>query len=320
MAQHSAIAAQFRFVLIYSLSMRCVLGFDGGGSKTECVLMDPAGKILARSFSGPSNPFRIGVDRAVRELQAAATAALREAGVDFSEIAAIGAGLAGTAQPELREQMHSALQQTFPGATISVFTDFEASLAAAGGGPAIVLEVGTGSFAAGRDSNGKIWRAGGYGPASSDEGSAYDIGRRAVTQAMKEREDTGSDSTLGKEILERLGFPSWEELQQRAKEAADDVFPRVFPIVATAADAGDSSAREILSQAAADLSSLVATVADHVAPHKTPILLAKTGGALGRSIFFDAHVDAALLQLLPNAQLGGLRMSPAEAAARAAQY
>ncbi len=300
--------------------MRYVLGFDGGGTKTECVLMDPEGKILARSRSGPSNPFRIGVERAAREIQIAASLALREAGIDSAQIAAIGAGLAGTSQPELKQQMQSALQKAFPGSAVTVFTDFEASLAAAGEGLVIVLVVGTGSVAVGRDSQGKIWRAGGYGTASSDEGSAYDIGRRAVAQAMKEREETGSDSNLGKAILDQLRLESWPELQQRSSLAPDDVFPQVFPVVAAAADVGDSNAREILLQAATHLSSLVATVADHVGPRSAAVFLAKTGGALGRSIFFDAHLDAALLQLLPNAQIGGLRMSPAEAAARAAKY
>ena len=300
--------------------MRYVLGFDGGGTKTECVLMDAEGKVLARSRSGPSNPFRIGVERAAQEIQIAASLALREAGIGSAEIAAIGAGLAGTSQPELKEQMQSALQKAFPGSAVTVLTDFEASLAAAGEGLVIVLVVGTGSVAVGRDSQGKIWRAGGYGTASSDEGSAYDIGRRAVAQAMKEREETGSDSDLGKAILDQLGFESWAELQQRSSLAPDDIFPQVFPVIAALADAGDSDAREILSQAATDLSSLVATVADHLGPRSAAIFLAKTGGALGRSIFFDAHLDAALLQLLPNAQIGGLRMSPAEAAARAAKY
>src|SRR5260370_38125716 len=40
----------------YALSMDYVLGFAGGGTKTEFVLMDPAGKILAPSFSRLSNP------------------------------------------------------------------------------------------------------------------------------------------------------------------------------------------------------------------------------------------------------------------------
>src|SRR5260370_27147833 len=37
-------------------------------------------------------------------------------------------------------------------------------------------------------------RAGGYGPASSDEGSAYDIGCRAIAAAVDARKKTGTDS------------------------------------------------------------------------------------------------------------------------------
>ena len=40
------------------------LGFDGGGTKTECVLAAADGRILARATSGPSNPLRIGYTRA----------------------------------------------------------------------------------------------------------------------------------------------------------------------------------------------------------------------------------------------------------------
>jgi N-acetylglucosamine kinase-like BadF-type ATPase len=300
--------------------MDFVLGFDGGGTKTECVLMDPSGRIVARSRSGPSNPVRVGVESAAREIQAAATLALREAGVDVAKIAALGAGLAGTGQPDMKEKMRSALQQAFPGVVVSIFTDLETSLAAAGEGLVIVLVVGTGSAAIGRDSNGKIWRAGGYGTASSDEGSAFDIGRRGVAQAMKERDRRGSDSSLGKEILEQLAFESWAELRQRSNLAPDEVFPKVFPIVAAAADAGDSNAREILSQAATDLSSLVLTVANHVGSRDNDLLVAKTGGAVGRSAFFDVEVDAALKRAVPHVRIGSLQMTPAEAAARAARY
>lgn len=300
--------------------MDYVLGFDGGGTKTECVLMDSAGKIVARSRTGPSNPVRVGVERAARQIQTAANLALQKAGIGRHQIAALGAGLGGTGQPEMKEQMRSALQQDFPDAVVSVFTDLETSLAAAGEGPVIVLVAGTGSAAIGRDSSGKIWRAGGYGTISSDEGSAYDIGRRAVSQAMKEREETGSDSSLGKAILKQHRFETWAELQEYSNRSPDEVFPRIFPTVAIAADDGDLKAREILSQAANDLSSLVATVADHIGGRDDKLFVAKTGGTVGCSIFFDDQVDAALSKLLPHVQIGRLRMSPAEAAAHAARY
>ena len=282
--------------------------------------MDPTGKILARSFSGPSNPSRVGVESAAREIEKAADLCLQEVRAARTAVVALGAGIAGTTDPDRKERMRAALAGAFPGAAVHIFTDLEMALAAAGEGPVIVLVAGTGSAAIGRDAQGQIWRTGGYGPLRSDDGSAYDIGSRAIARAMKEREGRAKDSSLGKAILEKLGYESWPDLQQRAKQQADSVFPLVFPVVAAQADEGDATAREILVQAARELASLVQAVAGHGAYGREEMLIAKTGGTVGRSNFFDAQVDAALKQVSPQARIGGLRMSPAEAAARAARY
>jgi N-acetylglucosamine kinase-like BadF-type ATPase len=300
--------------------MDYVLGVDGGGTKTECVLMDAAGKILTRSFSGPSNPYRAGVESATREIEKAADLCLQEARVARTEVAAMAAGLAGTGTPEMKEGMRASLAAAFPGAAVNILTDLEIALAAAGDCPVIVLVAGTGSAAIGRNAQGEIWRTGGHGPRLGDDGSAFDIGSRAVARAMKEREQRGTDSSLGMKILEQCGCASWQELQQRAAAEPDNVFPSVFPIVAAAADAGDAGAREILLQAAGELSSLVNAVAEHSGQGREKIRIVKTGGTVGRSAFFDVQLDAALKRVLPQAQIGGLQMSPAEAAARAARY
>ena len=299
--------------------MDYVLGLDGGGTKTECVLMDPAGKIVVRSFSGPSNPYRVGVESATREIEKAADLCLQEAGAGRNGVAAIGAGLAGTGNPELKEGMRASIAAAFAGATVRIFTDLETALAAAGEGPVIVLVAGTGSAAIGRNAQGQIWRTGGQGPRLGDDGSAFDIGSRAVARAMKERERQGTESMLEMKILEQLGYSGWQELQQRATLHPDNVFPLVFPIVAASADAGDPAACEILVQAARELSFLVSTVAEHLGQGRENIMIVKTGGTVGRCAFFDMQLDTALKRVLPQAQIGGLRMSPAEAAARAAR-
>ena len=299
--------------------MDYVLGFDGGGTKTECVLMNAAGKILARGISGPSNPFRVGVESATREIVKAADICLQEAGVARSEVAAIGAGLAGTGKAELKEGMRTALAAAFPGAAIKIFTDLETALAGAGEGPVIVLVAGTGSAAIGRNAQGEVWRTGGYGPGISDDGSAFDIGSRAVARAMKEREQLGTDSNLGIKILEQFECASWKELQERVALDADKVFPAIFPVVAAAADAGDLAAQEILIHAVGELSSLVNTVAEHSGLVGENTMIVKTGGMVGRSAFFDGQLDEALRRVLPQAKIERLRMAPAEAAARAAR-
>jgi N-acetylglucosamine kinase-like BadF-type ATPase len=300
--------------------MRYILGFDGGGTKTECVLMNSDHQMLARTYAGPSNPSRIGIEAAARAVAEAGDFALKETGLERSGIAAVGAGLAGTAKPEMKQRMTLALQMSFPGATITILTDLEAALAAAGEGPAIVLVAGTGSAAFGRNAQGEIHRAGGYGPASSDEGSAYDIGRQAIVAAVEARKKTGTDSALGQQILAQLCCAEWPVVQHRAQTMPDDIFPPLFPVVAVAADSGDPTAREILSHAATQLVSLVDQVAVRLRLRQSDFLLAKIGGTVGRSVFFDAQLDAHCRELFPQAQIGKLRISPAEAAALAAQY
>src|SRR5258707_14855187 len=98
----------------YSVSMRYILGFDGGGTKTECVLMNSADQVLARTYAGPSNPSRIGVESAVRAIEESADLALRDARLERAAITAGWGGPAGTAQAATRERKRCAPQKSCP--------------------------------------------------------------------------------------------------------------------------------------------------------------------------------------------------------------
>src|SRR5258708_1947466 len=93
----------------------------------------------------------------------------------------------------MKQRMTVALQNIFPSAAIKVLTDFEAALAAAGEGPAIVLVAEPGSPASAPNPQGEIHRAGAYGPASSAEGSPYNIGRPATPAPLQARKKPGTD-------------------------------------------------------------------------------------------------------------------------------
>src|SRR5258708_14771886 len=88
----------------YSVSMRYILGFDGGGTKTECVLMNSADQVLARTYAGPSNPSRIGVESAVRAIEESADLALRDARLERAAITPGRAGASGPRQPRQRRK------------------------------------------------------------------------------------------------------------------------------------------------------------------------------------------------------------------------
>jgi N-acetylglucosamine kinase-like BadF-type ATPase len=295
--------------------MKCVLGFDGGGTKTECVAMDLAANVVARARGPASNPTRVGFESAaagVKQVAEATIAAAKES----VEIAALCAGLAGTARPESHARMKQLLEEQFPGVAIDLRTDLDLPMAAMPEGPAIVLVVGTGSAAVGRDRAGRQLREGGYGPRGSDEGSAFDIGRAAVAAARKASND--EESALSRQILRHLGCSNWQEVDARSSGNADEVFPRVFPVVAASADAGNSLAQSLLNSAAMKLAHITSRLAHSLGIASEPFPLAKTGGTIGRSQFFDLALDRALAAMLPRAVLRPLLVDPAETAARLA--
>ena len=83
------------------------------------------------------------------------------------------------------------LAEEYAGKMVHVCTDLDLTLEATGEGAAIVLVAGTGSAAVGRDIHGNVARVGGHGPLLGDEGSAYDIGKRASVAALREKDRTG---------------------------------------------------------------------------------------------------------------------------------
>jgi N-acetylglucosamine kinase-like BadF-type ATPase len=295
------------------------LGFDGGGTKTDCFLVDAEANVLARATAGPSNPLRAGYAKAWFALSDAADVVLERHHLKASDIRGICAGIGGAGRESVAKRIATFLERAFPEAAVTVTTDLAITLnAAVGEGEGIILVVGTGSAAYGRDVKGHTARAGGRGPWFSDEGSAFDIGRRALAAVVRAEENRGPQTALSAKMLKWLGCNDWSRVLDWVVKTPDDVFPRIFPLVAELGDKGDSLSCEILSTAAASLSDLAVSVIEKLGMQDREISIAKAGGANGRSKFFDAAINQRLHELAPNARVVALQMKPAEAAAKMA--
>lgn len=322
------------------------LGFDGGGTKTECVLVGSDGRVLARATGGPSNPVRSGYTRAWFSLSESADMVMSRQKITSSDIRGVCAGIGGAGRSSVERKLSQFFERSFPNAEVEVTTDLEIALDAAfGTGEGIVLVAGTGSAALGRSALGREARAGGRGPWFSDEGSGFDIGRRALAAVLLADEGRGPTTALTDLIFVYLQARNWDAIVDQVSKESDLVFPRLFPLVAQVADAGDAVAREILSAAAYSLASLAASVAaklgwqenvvsgspagsspDFTADSRSgdgdaeskQIPIALVGGMCGRSKFFDSAIDAQLTKLVPRHNYVELAISPAEAAARIA--
>src|SRR6202451_3006890 len=124
------------------------LGLDGGGTKTDCVLVNATGKMLARSTAGPSNPIRAGYAKAWFTLSDAADVVLEHHHLKAKDIRGICAGIGGAGRESVAERNATFLERAFPEAAVKVTTDLAITLnAAVGEGEGIILVVGTGSAA-----------------------------------------------------------------------------------------------------------------------------------------------------------------------------
>ena len=264
--------------------MAYYLGIDGGGTKTRCVIANET-TILARAVSGGCNIIRLGEAKARESLHAAIRQACSVANISPDQIQNVCLGAAGAARPEIAAKLLSLLDELVPqlGARTEVVGDAVIALEAAfGAGSGVIAIAGTGSIVYGRDASGRTTRAGGWGFAISDEGSGHWIGRQAITELLRAR-DQGRETALIAAILESWKLDSLDALIRHANATPPPEFPRLFPIVTRAAAQGDSVARQLLARAGRELAELAAIVLRRVAPTPPHVPVAMTGSVFRQS-------------------------------------
>ncbi len=160
------------------------IGVDGGGTKTEFILVDAAGEVIARHLASGCNPSQIGPEKA-RDILLTGLAALRSSLPDSglrTPVSALHLYMAGS--PPFWRETANALKDF---GTITTGPDSLPVLElATGGKPGLVLHAGTGSFVAARAPDGFVHYAGGLGWRLGDAGSGFDLGRRAIAHALLE--------------------------------------------------------------------------------------------------------------------------------------
>jgi glucosamine kinase len=268
------------------------LGIDGGGSKTLAVIGDDK-SVLGSGRSGPSNVVRIGEAQARQAIMAAINSACAEAHIKPSEIAGTCVGIAGAARPEIAEIVRRIVSESVSGA-VQVVGDMVIALEAAfGSGQGVIVIAGTGSIAYGRNAAGKTARAGGWGFAISDEGSAHWIGRAAIAAVMRVCDEKPA---LLASLMKPWHVHTLDELVLAANASPPPDFAALFPLILSAAESGDPFAREVLLQAGEELARLAETVIRQLFRQGENVQVAIAGGVfrnavLVREVFYN-HLRA----------------------------
>jgi len=248
--------------------VRRFIGVDGGGTKTEFLIVDESGRVLAAHRAGPSYYPEIGVPALEALIVEGLRATLAQASLSPAEIAFACIGLPAHGEDSaLLERLDAIAGAVLPNERHRSVNDTVCGWAGAlGGADGINLVAGTGSIAYGEVA-GLSARAGGWGELFSDEGSAYWIAREALT--LFSRMSDGRTTKGPLYDLLRAHFGLGADLDVCAAVYGPPPLTRsqlaaLAPVAARAARAGDLGAERLFAAAAQELAMLVHAVRDQL--------------------------------------------------------
>ncbi len=172
-------------------------------------------------------------------------------------------GASGSTAPLVAEWITNAFRPQVGGEFLLV-EDVDIALDAAFQGErGVLILAGTGSNVAGRDIDGQIVTAGGWGPALSDEGSGYFLGLEALRKGLRAI-DQRRPTVLLERILSYWNLASLGELLEYANANPSPDFSTLAPLVIAAAMQGDEVASEVVRAGGEELASLAAIVIERI--------------------------------------------------------
>jgi len=267
--------------------MSCVLGVDAGGTKTIAAVCHHSGRVRGVGLGGSANYQTCGVAGARSQIQRAVEGALKAAGVEPNQLAAVCYGVAGADRPRDFDTIRNFTEPLTFCPICRLENDTIIALrAGTRDGVGIALIAGTGSNAIGRVADGIQLQVGGLGPLSGDHGSASQLAESAVVAAIQGQDGRGPETSLTGLIKKHLGLERVEDIIEYF--FYDSTRPpldlgSLAPLVFEAAADNDPVAVAILQESGKHIAQAVRVITNRLFPtHDQPTVI------FGGSVFQKA--------------------------------
>ena len=307
------------YVHLYFEKMELVLGIDGGGTSTACLLADMSGSVVAKAYAPASNHRKSDLGEARDALSNGVNAVLSQVGKCPKEIefASVCAGLAGVDTKDDAAVLQNLLADIIKTENLQVVNDGEIALAGALEDEAGILVIsGTGSIVWANGKDGQRIRVGGWDYMLSDEGSAYDIGSKVLRAVAAAHDGRIEKTQLTDYVLEAFQARDFDELLGIIYH--EEMTPQRIASLAlfadNAANDGDAVAEKVLLSAANELVKLVEDAMRLSGLHESGFPVVPMGGVLQANGYFSKTFRAAMNETLPRAHFIEPHHTPAEGA------
>lgn len=292
-------------------------GWDGGGSKTEVLCRDAAGRELGRKAFGPLNINGAPRERVAQTIaDAVAFMAAMPGGLGGCERLVIGT--AGVSNTQVFSFLSDRVRGEGYAGALQIVGDQDIALAGAIDGPGAVLIAGTGAICCGMDAKGNRTRVGGFGHLIDDGGSGYAIGRDILAAVVRAQDGRGPKTAMTDAVLAQLGASdvrgviTWLYGSGTGKKEV----AALAPILLDALAQGDPAAEEIAARAAQELSALAIAAWKNLGLEEGELAL--TGSVLTHYAAIRERVRAICGEAIPQMRVISPRGSASEGAVKLA--
>lgn len=290
------------------------IGVDGGGTKTEVVLITRSGNIIARIKGGSTNFQALGGAKLKQEIMSLFEKLLKKTNLLDSKVVHIYLGLAGAGRKSDQKTIKELFHDTEYKNKISIDSDAIIALAGAfSNRPGIILIAGTGAICFGKNIKGDIVRSGGWGYLLGDEGSGYYIGREAIMAALKDFDGRGDTTALKKILIAKYNLESIDQIIPLIYQNKLDrvEIANIAPIVFEEAKKDDAICRQIIKQAGKELGRLGKAVAIRLGFSDDKIKIALIGSIFNQQEMLINEICKELFEISWNIELTEPEFEPA---------
>lgn len=237
------------------------IGVDGGASKTDLVLINQDGEVVAQHAAPGCNPNVVGSDQA-RSTILSALGEIHRAPVTHTQLYMAGI-------PQFWQEL--ALNLTDFGQVTTEKDSLPVLELATHGGMGMVIHGGTGSFVAARDPQDDVHYAGGLGWRLGEPGSGFDLGRRTLTRGMMELQGWAPATRVGQIVQdhgESIGIQDTGELLRYFYQnpAPNKIIASLAPSILHLAAEGDEMSTTMVLESAQPLLDIATRVATKLFP------------------------------------------------------
>lgn len=255
------------------------LGVDGGGSKTEAMLVDRTGCVLGTGQSGGANHQTLGMTTAQDHIRQAAAQALKGRRAAVAVFCLAGADL-----PPDYAALEPALRDLNLADEIAIYNDSIAVFRAGSDQPfGIAVVCGAGFIAGGIGRDGSEFLLPAQGAVTGDCAGGEYLGQAALGAAFRAWDGRGAATCLQERVLQALGVPDMPTLAERIVQSQVTT-PQIInlaPLVFSAAVAGDAIARRLIRDQGREIGLSIVAILRRLDLLETPCQ-----AVLGGSIFY----------------------------------